>query len=117
MSASERRSGGAYGQTSTDPQTQRRAGGGVGGAELTQGQPIGDAEPSESIFIPGRIGDGASDNDAVQQPFSVRGAPRPYREVIGQYAQSGRDYVDRASVPSSVRDLVRQYFSDLEGDQ
>jgi len=35
--------------------------------------------------------------------------------VIGQYAQSGRDYVDRATVSPMVRELVRQYFADLEG--
>jgi len=27
----------------------------------------------------------------------------------------GRDYVDHAAVPPNVRELVRQYFADLEG--
>jgi hypothetical protein len=95
---------------------ERGATGGVGAAELGSGQPAAVSEPAESVFVPGRAGDGPTDNqDAVQQPFSVRGAPRPYREVIAQYAQQGRDYVDRAAVPSNVRQLVRQYFADLEG--
>jgi hypothetical protein len=90
--------------------------GGVTGADLTNGQAPAATDPSESIFIPGRAGDGPTDNqDNVQQPFTIRGAPRPFREVIGQYAQQGRDYVDHASVPPNVRELVRQYFADLEG--
>jgi hypothetical protein len=110
------RRGGVLDEESIAPSPEQRSvGGGVGGAALTHGDPQTAAEASESIFIPGRPGDGPSDNDAVQQPFSVRGAPRPFREVISQYAQSGRDYIDRAAVPSSVRELVRQYFSDLEG--
>jgi hypothetical protein len=109
------RRGGAASQDLQEPRGERTTGGGVGGAPLTHGDPQAAAEATESIFIPGRPGDGPSDNDQVQQPFSVRGAPRPYREVLGQYAQSGRDYIDRAAVPSSVRELVRQYFSDLEG--
>ncbi|HET6319898.1 MAG TPA: hypothetical protein VFG86_25855, partial [Chloroflexota bacterium] len=111
-----RSSGVAAGEGQPETDAQRASGGGIGGADLSQGQPQSAAEPSESIFVPGRVGSGASDNDAIQQPFTVRGAPRPYREVISQYAQSGRDYVDRASVPSSVREIVRQYFSELEGD-
>jgi hypothetical protein len=90
--------------------------GGVGATESGAGQAAAGAEPSESIFIPGRAGDGPTDNnDNVPQPFSVRGAPRPYREVLGQYAQNGRDYVDRAAVSPTVRELVRQYFAELEG--
>jgi hypothetical protein len=47
----------------------------------------------------------------------VRGAPRPYRDVLNQYAQSGRDYVDRPDVSPAVRDLVKQYFQKLEEGQ
>jgi hypothetical protein len=105
------------GSAEPGPGAERSTNGGVDGADLSTGQPAGAAEPSESIFIPGRAGDGPTDNqDNVQQPFTIRGAPRPFREVIGQYAQQGRDYVDHASVPPNVRDLVRQYFADLEGE-
>jgi hypothetical protein len=117
IDASAARSGGSSAGSGQDDASaqQRASGGGIGGADLSQGQPASSVDPSESVFVPGRPGEGASDNANIQQPFTVRGSPRPYREVIGQYAQNGRDYVDRASVPSSVRELVRQYFSDLEG--
>jgi hypothetical protein len=109
----------AAGQGQAEPGAggERGTTGGVSAADLGSGQPAAVSEPSESIFVPGRTGDGPTDSqDAVQQPFSLRGAPRPYREVIGQYAQQGRDYVDRAAVPPNVRELVRQYFADLEGE-
>jgi hypothetical protein len=53
----------------------------------------------------------------VNQPFSVTGAPRPYRDVLNQYAQSSRDYVDRPGISPAVRDLVKQYFQELENNQ
>jgi len=111
------RSAQGVGRSEPAPGTEQGTSGGVSGAELSNGQPAASAEPSESIFIPGRAGDGAVDNqDNVQQPFTIRGAPRPFREVIGQYAQQGRDYAEHASVPPNVRELVRQYFADLEGE-
>ena len=52
-------------------------------------------------------------------------APRPIRPAhdwkggnyLGQYAASGRDYVDRPDISPAVRDLVKQYFQDLEQGQ
>ena len=55
--------------------------------------------------------------DLVNHPFSVSGAPRPYRDVLSQYAQSSRDYVDRPDISPAVRDLVKQYFQELENNQ
>ena len=69
------------------------------------------------VFVPGRPGNGPGDQDLTDQPFTVRGAPRPYRDVLNQYAQSGRDYVDRPDVSPAVRDLVKQYFQKLEEGQ
>jgi hypothetical protein len=36
---------------------------------------------------------------------------------LSQYAQSSRDYVDRPSISPAVRDLVKQYFQQLEEGQ
>ena len=108
----------APGQGAPGP-AERMSGAGQGGADLNTGPADGrlGVAASENVFVPGAASGGPSDQDAVRQPFSVRGQPRPYREVIGQYAQAGRDYIDRASVAPSVRDLVKQYFSKLEEGQ
>jgi hypothetical protein len=71
----------------------------------------------ETVFVPGREGNGAADQDLVDQPFTLRGAPRPYRDVLSQYAASSRDYVDRPDIAPAVRDLVKQYFQSLEEGQ
>ena len=34
-----------------------------------------------------------------------------------QYAQSSREYVDRPDISPAVRDLVKQYFQDLQSGQ
>jgi hypothetical protein len=101
-----------------DPSAERQSGAGVGGADLTgNGAPIGSSDAAENVFVPGREGTGPADQELTEQPFTVRGAPRPYRDVLGQYAQSSRDYVDRPDVSPAVRDLVKQYFQQLEEGQ
>ena len=98
------------------PQGQSGAGyGAVGVGDQASGSNAPDA--AENVFVPGVLNEGPGSQDLVQQPFSVRGAPTPYREVLSQYAQAGRDYVDRADVAPDVRDLVKQYFSKLEEGQ
>jgi hypothetical protein len=91
-------------------------GAGQGAAPFGGEQPPSPSNPvaSENVFVPGSPNDGPGSQDYVQQPFTVRGQPRPYREVLGQYAQAGRDYVDRPDVAPTVRELVKQYFSKLE---
>jgi len=107
----------ALGQPGAESEVSRSTTGGVGSQTLgTDGQPLPLNPASENVFVPGRASEGPSDQDIQQQPFTIRGGPRPYREVLSEYAQSGRDYVDRAAVSSSVRELVKQYFADLEGN-
>jgi hypothetical protein len=81
------------------------------------GQPATSIQAAENVFVPGRVGNGPADQDLTDQPFTVRGAPRPYRDVLTQYAQTTRDYVDRPDISPAVRDLVKQYFQELEEGQ
>jgi hypothetical protein len=103
-------------RTVTDPSSgQNASGAGVGPASDQSGsQPPPTGQAAESVFVPGRPGNGPADQDLVDQPFTVRGAPRPYRDVLNQYAQTSRDYVDRPDISPAVRDLVKQYFQELE---
>ena len=74
-----------------------------------------DAEPSESIFIPGRAGDGPTDNRTTcrSRYHSRRAAARSRSDR--PVRPEGRDYVDHAPFRRTVRELVRQYFAELEG--
>ena len=93
------------------------AGTGAGVGAGAQTGPLNGVDPgdgAENVFVPGRSGNGPADQDLTDQPFTLRGSPRPYRDVLSQYAQSGRDYVDRPDVSPAVRDLVKQYFQQLE---
>jgi len=101
-----------------DPTSDRGSGAGIGaGSNLAGGGQVNLGQAAENVFVPGRAGNGVADQDLIDQPFTVRGAPRPYRDVLGQYAQSGRDYVDRPDVSPAVRDMVKQYFQQLEEGQ
>lgn len=102
-----------------DPSASPGSGAGIGPADPNAARSAAaiDATAAENVFVPGRAGDGAVDQSLTDQPFRVRGAPRPYRDVLNQYAQSGRDYVDRPDVSPAVRDLVKQYFQKLEEGQ
>ncbi|HEY0581106.1 MAG TPA: hypothetical protein VGE94_02930 [Chloroflexota bacterium] len=109
-----------------DPSMQPGGGAGQGVANLASrgaaDRAAGSIDPSQSVaaenvFVPGREGNGPTDRDLIDQPFTVRGAPRPYRDVLSQYAQSSRDYVDRPDVSPAVRDMVKDYFLKLEEGQ
>jgi hypothetical protein len=106
-------------RTIADPSTGQAAGGaGEASAQGAYGaQSPAAGQAAENVFVPGRPGNGPADQGLVDQPFTVRGAPRPYRDVLSQYAQSSRDYVDRPDISPAVRDLVKQYFQDLEQGQ
>ena len=110
-------SGGASALVRDPGAADRGSGAGVGaGAQtgLLSGINTQANDGAENVFVPGRAGNGPADQDLTDQPFTLRGAPRPYRDVLSQYAQSGRDYVDRPDVSPAVRDLVKQYFQRLE---
>jgi hypothetical protein len=112
-----RRGNPTVGEPGSQGETQRSPTGGAGTTVLgADGRPVPGSVASENVFVPGRSSEGPSDQDIQQQPFTLRGQPRPYREVLAEYAQSGRDYVDRAAVSASVRDLVKQYFANLESE-
>jgi hypothetical protein len=101
-----------------EPSAGQGQGAGVGAGDA-RGQAAGiqASTPAETVYVPGRAGNGPADQNVTDQPFTVRGAPRPYRDVLAQYAQSSRDYVDRPDVSPAVRDLVKQYFQQLENGQ
>jgi len=107
------------GQALVDPSSGETArGAGTSPASSgAAGQPPPAAQAGENVFVPGRPGNGSYDQDLVDQPFTIRGAPRPYRDVLNQYAQTSRDYVDRPDISPAVRDLVKQYFQELEANQ
>ncbi len=111
---------GGAGRSVSEPSTGPVAqGAGVGAGSSGAGQAPSNAQAAENVFVPGRAGNGSADQgqDVVTQPFSVTGAPRPYRDVLNQYAQSSRDYVDRPDISPAVRDLVKQYFQELQKNQ
>src|SRR5207237_1435921 len=90
-----------------DPSDSPGNGAGTGASGLGgrgQTSPVGQA--AENVFVPGRVGNGPTDQDLVDQPFTVRGAPRPYRDVLSQYAQTTRDYVERPDISPAVRQVM-----------
>jgi hypothetical protein len=111
--------GGSPNQTVSDPSAGQGGGAGTGPvSSAVQPLAAAGAQAAENVFVPGRVSDSSGDQpQQVDQPFTVRGAPRPYRDVLTQYAQSSRDYVDRPDISPAVRDLVKQYFQDLESAQ
>ena len=100
-----------------DPRPADTQGAGFATANLSSTTAQDEVQPAENVFVPGRESDGPANQDVVDQPFTVRGQPRPYRDVLSQYAASSRDYVDRPEVSPAVRDLVKQYFQSLEEGQ
>ncbi len=90
-------------------------GGTAGGTLAAQPAPGTSGAAAESVFVPGRRTDQPEQQvDTAPSVRNTGGQARPYTDVLAQYAQSGRDYVDHSNMSADVRDLVKQYFSELE---
>lgn len=73
----------------------------------------GDGDASQ---ISGRLGEGGdSQQVSLNSPLGL-GTLVPYQQVLAQYAQLARDNLARAEIPPALKDLVREYFSLLEGE-
>ena len=69
----------------------------------------------EVVFVPGQgphIPIGVESGGTAR---SAGGELRPFREVVGEYAQQAREHIDRAPVPPGYKELVRRYFAGLAG--
>jgi hypothetical protein len=66
-----------------------------------------------TVFVPGKQGKGAEivRNGPLGAPTT--GALVPYQQVVGQYAQSAHQALDRSALPPALQGKVRRYFSTL----
>jgi len=53
-----------------------------------------------------------SDDNSLSDP-AQNGSNVPYEQVVGQYQQQASQAMDRAAVPLSYRQIVKDYFSSL----
>jgi hypothetical protein len=66
-----------------------------------------------TVFVPGKQGKGAVIVRNGPKGAPASGALVPYQQVVGQYAQSAHQALDRAALPPSLQGDVRRYFSTL----
>jgi hypothetical protein len=66
-----------------------------------------------TVFVPGKQGKGAEIVRNGPKGAPAPGALVPYQQVVGQYAQSAHQALDRAALPPSLQGDVRRYFSTL----
>ncbi|MDQ2741129.1 MAG: hypothetical protein M3Z66_02340 [Chloroflexota bacterium] len=101
-----------------------RGSSGSGGAGGTGGHGIGGGRGGSGgqgsghlgtrVYIPGKFGKGTHTiQNGGPNGAPLRGSTVPYRQVIGQYAQTAHTALDRASLPPSMQTYVRQYFSSI----
>ncbi len=71
---------------------------------------------SEQVTVPGQMGSGSSTQSADNNTGIVQsGNSVPYSQVIQQYNQMAHDQIDNSNIPSNQKDLVHDYFNQLEG--
>jgi hypothetical protein len=66
-----------------------------------------------TVYIPGHQGKGREVVQNGPNGAPLPGAIVPYQQVVGQYAQSAHQALDRAAVPPALQSYVRQYFSTI----
>ncbi len=71
----------------------------------------------EDVFIPGQdSGQGETEVREGQDPLAGAANPAlvPYQQVFGQYLQAANQAVDSGTIPPSLRDYIKAYFTQLE---
>jgi hypothetical protein len=80
------------------------------------GETVYTGEPGHYEGVPGQAGAAgkvaSSDDDSLADP-AQNGANVPYEQVVGKYQQQASQAMDRAAVPLSYRQIVKDYFSSL----
>jgi hypothetical protein len=115
--------GQGQGQQGQGQQTQQGQG---QGQEQGQGQGQGTGSSNgnngtgnsknEQVTIPGQISSGSSTQSADNNTGIVQtGNSVPYSQVIQQYNQMAHDEIDNSDISSDQKDLVHNYFNQLEG--
>jgi hypothetical protein len=66
-----------------------------------------------TVFIPGKQGKGPQTIVSGPKGAPEPGALVPYQQVVGQYAQSAHQALDRSAIPPSLQGYVRRYFSSI----
>lgn len=81
--------------------------GGIGASSRTR------SGKTVTVFVPGKQGTGPTITRTGPNGAPESGALVPYQQVVGQYAQSAHQALDRAALPPSLQGYVRRYFSTL----
>lgn len=129
-------SGAGTGKDQTSSNSENGAGGQTGSGPAGASSGIGDsanhddAGSDNSVFAPGRVsgpgqnvvlpddkGKTVADPNSSANPGVSNQASVPYQQVYPQYAKTADDAIQSGSVPSSLRDYVRDYFSSLDPRQ
>jgi hypothetical protein len=80
------------------------------------GEMVYTGEPGRQEGVAGQPGAtgkvSSSDDDSLSDP-AQNGSNVPYEQVVGQYQQQASQAMDRAAVPLSYRQIVKDYFSSL----
>jgi hypothetical protein len=109
------REGGNQGQGQGSGQGSDSMGDGRGSGGQS-GETIYDGQTARLEGVPGQQGQSGkvstSDDDSLADPAS-NGSNVPYEQVVGRYQQQASQAMDRAAVPLSYRQIVKDYFSSL----
>ena len=66
-----------------------------------------------TVFVPGKQGKGSTINWTGPNGAPQPGAVVPYQQVVGRYAASAHQALDRTALPPSLQGYVRRYFDTL----
>ena len=110
---------GANGQPGQSGQGQGQGQGGTGdgsGSGSQSGETVYTGQPGQAVGVVGQqgaTGQISTSNDNSLSDPAQNGSNVPYEQVVGQYQQQASQAMDRAAVPLSYRQIVKDYFSSL----
>jgi hypothetical protein len=71
-------------------------------------------KPGDPSYVSGTGGQGQTQQGTTTGQGQDNGAYTPYSDVYGDFRDYAQTSLDRAYIPLSVKDYVRDYFSSLD---
>ena len=98
----------------TNPNGSQGKGAGKGSVDKVYQKPTDRNTTGTRQTVKGKDGDGPNSTQNVNAGDATGAAQVPYTDVINDYSQSASQSLDKNYVPLTLKDIVKQYFDDLQ---
>ncbi len=98
----------------SNPNGSQGKGAGKGAVDRVYQKPTSRNTTGTRETVNGKNGDGPNSTQNINAGDATGSAQVPYTDVINDYSQSASQSLDKNYVPLTLKDIIKQYFDDLQ---